>query len=163
MRPLSSAVEELIHHHSERRSRHCKVISVCARRRLEKLGVGGIVWKDRVLEPPKYWVERHCKQKTTCWAALPHASGHDEIVLWISLQIQLPCCCRQMNLGDSAFARTWKIHEWLTLVYASVCSGRSRKKNARPLRSACNVCQSGRFNLKNVVGHLPGRETSVYI
>ena len=92
---------------SERRSRHCKAISMWTRRRLEKLeeklGPGGILWKDRVLEPPKYWVERCCKQKTTRWAALPDACSSRKMPAGF---MHRKCW---MNAGNSAFSRTWKM------------------------------------------------------
>ena len=48
-------------------------------RGLKKVWSGRVSWDDRVVEPSKDRVERHCEQEDTRRAALPDTSGHVEL------------------------------------------------------------------------------------
>ena len=133
------------HHQSEGRSCHCKVISVCARGRLEEVACGKVVWNDRVLESPKMLGrtplhvggKSHCKYETTRRTALPDAPGHAsgfpcKFTLCHGVAVDhMRRNCRT-NTGNSAFSRTWKIQEWLTI-------GCAAAKSVRRLPDSCGA------------------------
>ena len=73
------------HQPSKGRNIHCKVISMNTRNRLEEVWRGRVPWDDRVLEPTKGGIKRHCKQEASRKTALSHAPGHE--VLQSFLQI----------------------------------------------------------------------------
>ena len=73
------------HRRSERRSRHCKIIGICARRGLEEVRSGRVSWDDRIMQPPNKRSNAIPKRKPL--------AGQPCLVLQLSLQTQPPCCC----------------------------------------------------------------------
>ena len=108
------------HQPSKGRYSNCKIISVNTRNKLEEVWRSKVPWNDRVLEPTKSGIKRHCKQEAARKTALSHAPGHEVLQSFLHIpRVQYyrteSFAKKRPNSGNSALPTTWKIQEWLTL------------------------------------------------
>ena len=117
------------------------------------------------MQPTKDGIERYCKYEAARRTTLPDTPGHKELSSVGSREFHVRDAVA-VYTSQGAADRTGQPSvlehkEDPGVVDAGVGSGKVRQKNTRFSRSARNMRHESRFNLENVIRHLPGRDASL--
>ena len=132
---------------------------------LEEVRGGRVPGDDRVLEPSKVGIERHCKQEAARRTALPHTPGQEELSSSPSFKFYV-CSTIAVNHSQKNTNELWQLcllkhMENPEMTDAGICGGKIRQWDTRFMCSTRNMRQGSRLNLEDVVRHLPGRDASL--